>query len=209
MKQSFYDKQVLRAKRLVQKRNVLKWEIAKIAYETCEIVVGGKRKEDTYSLTKFANDIGMNRKTLSDWVHNYKIKLVLEETKEVETVTETICNELRKKLRASEGGLRESISKERVAKTLQEIRSENHELVKLQLLKKQLINLEFAICHSYKLDEIEPTILAEIEVHIEKIRHSLIAHFKKINRPKVKLVKKSSPVSRARTEKRLHIARLG
>lgn len=60
------------ARKLVETRNNAKWEICKIALEVCEVQLGGHGHEELYTITNFAEEIGMNRKTLSCWMLDYE-----------------------------------------------------------------------------------------------------------------------------------------
>lgn len=66
-----YLKLVDEAKELYKEHELIPLKIAKIAIEVCTIRHGGRAT--FYTLTDFANDTGINRKTLSAWVLTYKI----------------------------------------------------------------------------------------------------------------------------------------
>lgn len=66
-----YQEYVNRAKNLLGQIDAYQAKIAQMAMEVCEIRHGGK-SDAYYTLTDFANDIGINRKTLSSWVHTYR-----------------------------------------------------------------------------------------------------------------------------------------
>lgn len=67
-----YNDCVKRAKELLTQIECHQVEIAYMASIVCEIKHGGRQTSKEYNLTKFAKDIGMNRKTLSGWVLIYK-----------------------------------------------------------------------------------------------------------------------------------------
>lgn len=77
----YYKRQVALAKALIQEYLENKWKICKIAMDVCEIRVGRHlAKTKKPSLSQFANDIGMNRKTLIHWTIEYrKVYLKLNE----------------------------------------------------------------------------------------------------------------------------------
>lgn len=65
---------VAHAKDLLKRRDAMKWEICRYALKVCFISdrkAGNYRGK--YSITNFATDIGMNRKTLSCWILEYRI----------------------------------------------------------------------------------------------------------------------------------------
>lgn len=70
------SKLIEKAKGLLKDREQAKWEICRIAIELCEIKTGGHkvRKGDKkpYTMCNFADDIGLHRKTLSNWVLGYR-----------------------------------------------------------------------------------------------------------------------------------------
>jgi hypothetical protein len=51
-------------------------KIAFYATKVCEIKHGGRTASSVYTISKFAEDIGMNRKTLSEWISIYKNVIV-------------------------------------------------------------------------------------------------------------------------------------
>lgn len=67
-----YSELVDEAKYLLEKRELIKLQIAKLAMEACTIRHGG-RSEGLYTLTDFSRDVGIPFKRLSDWVMVYKI----------------------------------------------------------------------------------------------------------------------------------------
>jgi tyrosine-protein phosphatase YwqE len=67
-----YIDYVKRAKELLTQIECHQVEIAYLATIVCEIKHGGRQTSKEYNLTKFAKDIGVNRKTLSGWVLIYK-----------------------------------------------------------------------------------------------------------------------------------------
>lgn len=66
-----YESLVEHAQKLLEQIKVNRIEIAKIALQVCEISHGGI-SGDKYTLSKFADDIGMKRRTLSNWVELYR-----------------------------------------------------------------------------------------------------------------------------------------
>lgn len=67
-KLSDWDACVIEAKRFVGKRTTNRLRIANLAVKACEIRHGGVADPDRYTLSMFADAIGVNPKTLSDWV---------------------------------------------------------------------------------------------------------------------------------------------
>jgi hypothetical protein len=76
---------VNRAKKLLREIETHQAEIAKLALQVCTIRHGG-RSNGFYTITDFARDIGIERKTLSHWVSIYRDILsridIAEPTKE-------------------------------------------------------------------------------------------------------------------------------
>lgn len=66
------NRMIAHARELLETRNNAKWDICKIAIELCYIQKGGRPPKGAYTITKFAEDIGMNRKTLSCWILDYE-----------------------------------------------------------------------------------------------------------------------------------------
>lgn len=66
-----YEGYVTAAKLKLKSIESIQHEIASMAIKVCEIRHGGASGE-YYTLSQFADDIGVNRKTLSNWVHVYR-----------------------------------------------------------------------------------------------------------------------------------------
>lgn len=66
------DQRVREAKNMLEAVDQYQYEIAKRCVEVCDIRHGGKTIEKIYTLSNFADDIGLNRKTLSGWVSAYR-----------------------------------------------------------------------------------------------------------------------------------------
>ena len=69
--EKLYLEKVTEAKVLLghlRNTNEYRMRIAGLAVEACEIVLGGHKGKDRYTLVQFAKDIGMNHSTLHDWV---------------------------------------------------------------------------------------------------------------------------------------------
>lgn len=68
-----HNRMIAHAKELVKKRLDAKWEICRIALKLCYIPpIKGGRYDNKYSITCFAEDIGIHRKTLSCWILDYQ-----------------------------------------------------------------------------------------------------------------------------------------
>lgn len=72
MKNTTYDQYVKMGKDLVNQIGCYQAQIAYYATQVCTIKHGGITKDTTYTLTKYAKDIGVKSKTLSEWVSVYK-----------------------------------------------------------------------------------------------------------------------------------------
>tara|TARA_Y100000296_G_C5117628_1_gene228629 strand:- start:315 stop:902 length:588 start_codon:yes stop_codon:yes gene_type:complete len=71
MDQRRYDYLVNKGKGLVKKIEAYQVKIASYACEVCDIRHGG-RSDGIYTLGKYADDIGIHRKTLQNWVQVYR-----------------------------------------------------------------------------------------------------------------------------------------
>ncbi len=71
--EEFYFSKVSEAKGILKKIKDYKRKVAIIALEVCDIRHGGI-SHNIYTITDFASDIGMNRKTLSEWIQTVKIE---------------------------------------------------------------------------------------------------------------------------------------
>lgn len=69
--QKTYQELVNEAKVLLTRTSLIKMKIAKLALQACTIRHGG-RSGNLYTLSKFATDVGVSRKQLSNWCLTYK-----------------------------------------------------------------------------------------------------------------------------------------
>jgi hypothetical protein len=67
-----YKDYVSRARFLIETIECYQAEIAYIATQVCKITHGGRHSSESYTISKFAKDIGVNRKTLSGWISIYR-----------------------------------------------------------------------------------------------------------------------------------------
>lgn len=73
-----YHEYVIEARRLVEDIENNKKRVALMALEVCDIRHGGRTPSGRYTLGKFAEDIGINRKTISAWIQLVQIEEVAE-----------------------------------------------------------------------------------------------------------------------------------
>lgn len=81
-----YEDYVKRAKFLIETIQCYQAEVAYIATKVCEIKHGGRTSVKTYTLSKFAKDVGINVKTISGWVSIYK-NVIQKMDKSYESIT--------------------------------------------------------------------------------------------------------------------------
>ena len=67
-----YSNLVKEGKELYKTISSGKWKICELAEKACTIKLGGHAGKEYYTVAKFANDIGMSRKTLSEWLCEYR-----------------------------------------------------------------------------------------------------------------------------------------
>lgn len=65
---SKWEENVAIAKQAISGRNTQQMKIAELALEVCEISYGGGHMVGKYTLKRFAEEVGMKTKTLSNWV---------------------------------------------------------------------------------------------------------------------------------------------
>lgn len=92
-----YLKLITQAKTILKDIDNYKMDIANMAIKACTIKLGGHIR-GFYSVANFADDIGLNRKTLSCWIHSRKIQKELAK-KRIIINDETQLNNIRKILR--------------------------------------------------------------------------------------------------------------
>lgn len=65
---ALWNKNVKLAKQYVKVYDNTRWIIAQLAIEVCDLSKGGRKSEDKYSIKNFANEIGIDPKTLYQWI---------------------------------------------------------------------------------------------------------------------------------------------
>lgn len=190
LKNKKYTSAVKEARQLLLVREKAKLKIAKLAYESCDIIVGGHITGEVFSLTMFAKDIGMSKKTLSDWVHNYEIQLVAKglkkKNKNLEVPTkQNDLNKIRKVLRSKEGGLRKNITEKEVHKAIKEVASTGEDDEEIAKLARYIRQTEYKICHDLELETIDQEKLSLILECATRINSKLKKYFTIYERPKV------------------------
>jgi transposase-like protein len=142
-----YKQLVEKARSLVKQRETLKYEIAKIANEACVIKYGGPVGKEDYTVTKFANDIGVNPNTLHRWRREYS--LVISKIQESGKVN-------RKALENTLKRVGRETDKKEVSRIYQAEKEKlkTPEDYQFADIIKRLKNIDFAINHSLVLSKI-------------------------------------------------------
>lgn len=148
---------VSHARELVKLHLEAKWEVCKIALKVCVIKQGGQVHSKEYTLTKFADDIGMNRKTLSCWILEYRsvyLKLGIDSSKmnfdQAKRFSGAIARTRAVLYNFKEGNVEEKVanmSKERVRETFQEIMETDKVTKRLGDFIKNLKHHEYTFTH--------------------------------------------------------------
>jgi hypothetical protein len=86
MKQYTYEQYVEMGKKIIGDMKCYQAQVAYYATKVCEIKHGGRVRSTTYTLTKYAADIGVHKKTLSEWVSVYR-NVISKLDKEVSKIT--------------------------------------------------------------------------------------------------------------------------
>lgn len=90
---------IRKARQYIASYDQARWKVVELAKSVCDLNPGG-RKADTFSLKKFAHAIGLNQKTLYEWVRikrNVVDKLpktMIEKNIFKYTELESICNKV-------------------------------------------------------------------------------------------------------------------
>lgn len=205
-----YNKAVQQARELLKIRENAKMRIAKLAYENCDVILGGHITGEIFSLTMFAKDINMSRKTLSDWVTNYQIKISIEKEKislPKETKrklindtpeTQNELNKIRKVMRKEEGGVRKNLNKQGLKKAIKKVYSESPEDEILRNLTRHLKNLDYHITEGQTdLEYVDQKTLSAIHDLSKRVGARLDRYFAVYEKPKVQIRKLSASTSKA------------
>lgn len=100
-KNTEYEQYVKMGRDLVGQIECYQAQIAFYATKVCEIKHGGRTRSTVYTLSKYATDIGINRKTLSEWVAVYRnvIQKLGKEAKEVTSKDWSVANRVQNLLK--------------------------------------------------------------------------------------------------------------
>lgn len=205
-----YKNSVKKAKLLYKEIQKNQLAIAKLAYETCEIIVGGHQVGTRYSLTMFAEDAGINRKTLSDWVHNYEIHLIAKNKLKSKKLNPSKLNNqkdlnaIRLILRKQEGGLTQNKTPAKILDAYEKICERSDDARRIAALARSIKNLEYNICyHGAELEMVEQEDLAMIHEFSKNIKKALDQYFRVYEKPTVVLRKTNKFESRKNRESNL------
>lgn len=205
-----YKKSVKKAKALYKEIQKNQMAIAKLAYDTCEIIVGGHLIGTRYSLTMFAEDAGINRKTLSDWVHNYEIQLIASNKLKSKKLNpqrlnnQKDLNAIRLILRKQEGGLAKNKTPAKILDAYEKMCERSDDARRISALARSIKNLEYNICYNgAELEVVEQEDLALIHEFSKNIKKALDRYFDIYEKPPVVLRKSDKFEARKNRESNL------
>jgi hypothetical protein len=183
-----YDKLVIQAKALVKEINDNKWKVAKLALEAVDIKTGGHLKE-VYSISKFADDIGLHRKTLSNWITEYKTVVVHlpEESLSLLPLKGTLRGAITRTYQEA------SRTNQKDPEVIRDLFNKqfyrNQEDRELETFLRQMRNLEFFINKKIVLKKMDQQHLSELLFNCNKITNGLNKHFRDYERPQHQYLK--------------------
>jgi transposase-like protein len=213
MKQSntTYDQYVKMGRDLVNQINSHQAQLAYYATKVCEIKHGGKTRSTVYTIKKYAEDVGVHHKTLSEWVSVYrnvisKIDLDPEKvTKKDWSVARRVQNLFNEEKRTvqsimgmsgkKERGCRQDVSKERV----KDLFNQNYDGPSFQsevyswndyviFVKNKLLSRD--------LDKVSTSSLISLKENLDKASDIILKHITKSEVPKkVKTRRVTKPVT--------------
>lgn len=152
--------------------------IADLAIKACKIKLGGQLV-GFYSLTNFADDIGVNRKTLSTWVHARKIQKTLKK-QNINVETENQLNKIAVVMKSKGNGTHNRVEKYSDTKLVLEAHAESNSLsvedvnIKTMLTTAKLTHFRI---DSYVLSELNQDELKSIMLLLTKTVTKLRKHF--------------------------------
>ena len=187
-----YELLVLAAKKTIGEIENYKLHIADLAIKACNIKLGG-HLTGFYSVSNFADDVGINRKTLSCWIHNRKIQVELKK-KKIKVTDEHELNKVRLVLRADTGNSHGRVNKysdpRSVVKAYTKNKTVNPEDRDVANMIASLGTIKFRI-GSYALSKLDQDNLINVHQLIMEINQTLSNHFE----GKVRLKKGTSSPS--------------
>jgi len=175
-----YQRLVSAAIRTLKEVESSKMHVADLAIKACTIKLGG-HLTGFYSITNFADDIELNRKTLSCWIHNRKIQIELEK-KKVKVDVESDLNKIRIILRGEQQGQQGNINKySDPSAVIRAYEKSNKISPEDQKIKNMIVNLgtiKFRI-GSYVLPKLEQDSLKEVYSLVTSIKDMLDSYYAK------------------------------
>ena len=175
-----YQALVYEAKETLKDIENSKMHIADLAIKACTIKLGG-HLTGFYSITNFADDIGVNRKTLSCWIHNRKIQKELEK-KKIVVKDETELNRIRIALREDSQGQQGNINKYSNNTFVLQAYEQNKKISIEDQHVRNMINslgtIKFRL-GSYILSKLDQENLKSVHTLIQEIDEKLKKHFNK------------------------------
>lgn len=147
------------AKKLVFLSDNLRMKIADLAIKCCVLHHGGKSNNSRYTATRFAEEIGVNVRTLLEWIHFKKNIYDPLPEKEKELLS---FQDLRYLDTQTSGLVRTSIEKQKaVLKKLAEMKKMHPDTVKFMKYVKHLKTIRFNTKHKQMIKHVDRTVLSE------------------------------------------------
>ena len=164
-----YKELVKKAKKLLKLRNELKYEIAKISLDVCDITPNGKVGIHGYTATQFAKDIGVNSNTLHRWRREYC--LVVSKIGDKKPNRKAMEETLKKVGKNTDS----KDVKDIYQKEMSKLSSKEDYL--LADIVKRLKNIDFSINHNLVLNKVNQEYLKDALIVVNKIKAGLDGHF--------------------------------
>ena len=159
------EKLIKKVKRLLLQREKLKYEIAKLTIQ----IFGYNNRNGSrigYNLKKFAKDIGVNHSTLTTWRREYFLVLSKIQIEDNKVSRKALENTLKK--------VKTSTKKEVVNQIYKaEIKKLTVEDYQLDEYIKRLKNVEFGICYTLDLNQLDFSKLNKVHLIVKNIDKKL------------------------------------
>jgi hypothetical protein len=163
--------------------------LAAYTLKVCTISHGGRAGSKFYTLTDYAKDLGMNKKTLSEWVSTYKIVIktvglnnnncTMKDWEAANRVMKFLGMEKRVSNNngRKERGVRSDISADRIKTLFGENYSKRSASSDVKEYIRNTLQIKNKL-QEIKLDEIDDVDLIALKEHLDAASHRIYLHFK-------------------------------
>lgn len=165
------------AKILTRNYKEIRFKLVDIALKCCSINRGGRTHSEKYSLDKFAKEVGINHKTLSEWV---RIKTTIFDQLNEEDKKQIAYEDLAKVDRSLTGVNRRTDQYKAVlSQKFKEYKAKHPDTVRMEKYLKHLKTIEYNALHPLQIKGCKEEVIVEIISTCRNVIKLLSAYDKK------------------------------